>query len=259
MTQDKGAVTYGIDGPIATITLSRPGKRNSMTQGMFDQLAAVVGEAEGSKAMRVLVIRGDGGTFCAGDDLSELVATHPTQIREFLLGVQRTFTRLEALPVPVVAAVEGFAAGGGLELALSCDLIMAAGDAKLGLPEVNLAIIPGLGGTIRLPRRVGLGRAREMVYSGKLVDAVDAHGMGLVDGIFPAGEFDKGVTEYVEKLASKSPVALSLAKSTINRGMDASLEAGLALEREAFAYCFALPDAKEGISAFLEKRKPKFK
>lgn len=254
----KGKVRYEIEGSIATITLSRPDKRNSMTQAMFEQLGVAVGEAEGSKAARVLVIRGDGGTFCAGDDLSELVATKSEHIREFLLTVQGTFTRLEALSIPVVAAVEGFAAGGGLELALSCDLIMAAEDAKLGLPEVNLAIIPGLGGTIRLPRRVGLGRARELVYSGRIVDAGEAHGMGLVDIIFPAGELDNGVTEYVEKLASKSPIALALAKSTLNRGMDASLEAGLALEREAFAYCFSLPDAKEGISAFLEKRKPVF-
>jgi len=259
MSEDKGTVSYETDGPIGTITLSRPEKRNALTQHMFARLAEVVGEAEIQKDLRVLIIRGEkGSAFCAGDDLAELVAMDVVKARDFLIRAQSTFVRLENLPLPVLAAVEGFALGGGLELALSCDLILASSDAVLGLPETNLGLIPGLGGTIRLPRRIGLGRAKELVYSGRTVRAEEARIMGLVERVFGAGEFETGILELAQLLASKSPAALSLAKSTIHRGMDASLEAGLALEREAFAYCFTLPDAKEGISAFLEKRKPVF-
>ena len=259
MTEDKGTVNYEVDGPIGIITLSRPDKRNALTQHMFERLNEVVGDVENNGDLRVLIIRGESGSvFCAGDDLAELVAMDVVQVRDFLIRTQGTFTRLETLPVPVVAAVEGHALGGGLELALACDLIVASSDAVLGLPETNLGVIPGLGGTIRLPRRVGLGRARELVYSGRVVQADEAKNIGLVEAVYPAEEFDSKVMEFALFLASKSPSALALAKSTINRGTDASLEAGLALEREAFAYCFSLPDAKEGISAFLEKRKPVF-
>ena len=255
----KGEVRYEVSDRIATITLSRPDKRNALTQHMFARLNEVVGDVENNGDLRVLIIRGESGSvFCAGDDLAELVAMDVVQVRDFLIRTQGTFTRLEALPVPVVAAVEGHALGGGLELALACDLIVASSDAVLGLPETNLGVIPGLGGTIRLPRRVGLGRARELVYSGRVVQADEAKNIGLVEAVYPAEEFDSKVMEFALFLASKSPSALALAKSTINRGTDASLEAGLALEREAFAYCFALPDAREGISAFLEKRKPVF-
>ena len=258
--QNMGEVRYEVSDRIGIITLSRPGKRNALTQHMFTRLNEVVGEVENNRDLRVLVIRGErGSVFCAGDDLAQLVAMDVVQVRDFLIRAQSTFTRLEALPIPVLAAVEGHALGGGLELALACDLILASSDAALGLPETNLGVIPGLGGTIRLPRRVGLGRAKEMVYSGRMVKADEAKNIGLVEAVYTAQEFEVKVMEFARFLASKSPTALALAKSTINRGMDASLEAGLALEREAFAYCFALPDAKEGISAFLEKRKPVFK
>ena len=255
-----GEVRFEVTGGIGIISISRPGKRNSMTQAMFRQLAGAVSEVEKSEEVRVLVIRGEGGgDFCAGDDLAELVRIEPPGIRRFLEEAQDTFTRLEALPQPVIAAVEGNALGGGLELALSCDLILASEGSRLGLPETNLGIIPGLGGTIRLPRAVGLGRAREMIYSGRVLDASEALAWGLVQGVFPRDGFFPKVMEYAAFLGAKSRVSLALAKSTINRGVDASLEAGLALEREAFCYCFCLPDAKEGIRAFLEKRKPVFR
>ena len=160
--------------------------------------------------------------------------------------------------MPVVAAVNGFALGGGLELALSCDMIFASEEAMLGLPETNLGILPGLGGTVRLPRRVGLGRAREMVFSGRPVDASEAQRIGLVEAVFPEDQLFVKTAEWARLITLKSPASIALAKSVLNHGMDASLEAGLAMEREAFAYCFSLPDAKEGIRAFLEKRKPDF-
>jgi len=254
-----GEVRFEIQDGIGIITISRPEKRNSMTQAMFGQLAGAVSEVEKRQEVRVLVIRGEGGAdFCAGDDLGELVRIRSSGIRDFLTAAQDTFVRLEALHQPVIAAVAGNALGGGLELALSCDLILASEDSRLGLPETNLGIIPGLGGTIRLPRTVGLGRAKEMVFSGRILDAPEALSWGLVQAVYPRDGFFPKVMEFARAMSAKSRVSLALAKSTINRGMDASLEAGLALEREAFCYCFCLSDAKEGISAFLEKRKPVF-
>jgi enoyl-CoA hydratase len=259
MAQDNGTVRYEVRDRIGIINISRPGKRNSMTQVMFDQLSRIVASIENGSGVRVVIIHGDEGAgFCAGDDLAELVRIEAQEIRNFLAEVQSIFTRLEALPLPVIAAVNGYVLGGGLELALSCDLILASENTKLGLPETNLGIIPGLGGTIRLPRRVGLGKAREMVFSGRILDVSEALAIGLVEAVFPEDRFFEEVMEFAHLLASKSPVSLALAKSSLNRGMDASLEAGLALEREAFALCFSLPDAKEGIAAFLEKRKPVF-
>jgi len=255
----QGEVLFTVSDRIAVITLSRPEKRNSMTQKMFSELDKAVERVARAEDVRVLVIQGDGETFCAGDDLAELVVMDPSRVRRFLARVQDTFLGLESLEVPVLAAVKGHALGGGLELALACDLILASSEAGLGLPETNLGIIPGLGGTVRLPRRVGLGRAKELVYSGRIVKADEAKKIGLVEDVYPADEFDADVKQLAGLLVSKSPTAIALAKSTINKGMDASLETGLALEREAFAYCFSLPDAKEGISAFLEKRKPEFK
>ena len=260
MAQDNGTVKYEVLDRIGIITLSRPDKRNSLTRIMFDQLSEAVDSVRGDNKVRVVVIRGEEGSgFCAGDDLAELVRIDPAGIRDFLSMAQGIFTSLEALPVPVIAAASGHVLGGGLELALSCDIILASAGTELGLPEMNLGLIPGLGGTIRLPRRVGLGKAREMVFSGRLLDASEAQAVGLVEAVFPREQFFRKVMEFARFLATKSPVSLALAKSTINRGVDASLEAGLALEREAFAYCFSLPDAKEGIRAFLEKRKPVFR
>jgi len=259
MTKEQGEVRYEVQDRIAVITLSRPGKRNSLTQAMFDQLSEVVASLEGETGIRAAVVRGEEEAgFCAGDDLAELIRIESAGIRAFLARAQGIFTRMEALPVPIIATVKGHALGGGLELALSCDIIIASEEAMLGLPETNLGIIPGLGGMIRLPRRVGLGRAREMVFSGRILNASEARAIGLVEAVYPEDQLFEKALEWARLIASKSRSSIALAKSVLNRGMDASLEAGLAMEREAFAYCFSLPDAKEGISAFLEKRKPVF-
>lgn len=260
MINDKGKVTYKTDGPIATITLSRPGKRNSMTLEMIDHLGETIRGLRDGDRPRILIIRGDGEeALAAGVNLSIIVNMDPEEARDFSRGVQDILTDIESLPIPVIAAVTGYALGGGLELALACDIILAGENAKLGFPEVNLGIVPGWGGAIRAPKRVGLGRARDLIYSGRTIGAQEALNIGLVDAVFPMETFNGDVMEYATVLASKSANSLALAKSAVLRGMEASLEAGLALEREAFALCFAHPDAKEGISAFLEKRKPNFK
>ena len=191
-------------------------------------------------------------------DLNIIAGMSPDEAREFSLGVQNILTDIETLSLPVLAAVSGYALGGGLELALACDMIFASEKAKLGFPEVNLGIIPGWGGCIRVPGRVGLGRARDLIYSGRIIDAQEALQIGLVEAVFPDESFYADVMDYALLLADKSANSLALAKSAVLRGMESSLEAGLAMEREAFALCFAHPDAREGISAFLEKRKPEF-
>lgn len=256
---DQGKVTYEVKERIGIATISRPGRLNALSRKMLDELKAIIDGIDSWEQIRVLVIRGEGkDALAAGADLNYLASLDSSGAREISVYVQKILTGIESIPIPVICAVDGFALGGGLEICLSCDLILASANAKLGLPETNLGIVPGWGGSIRLPRRVGAGRAREMIFSGRTVGAGEALEMGLVDAVYPGESFEEEVMSYARMLASKSPVSLALAKSTVLRGMDASLEAGLALEREAFAYCFSLPDAKEGITAFLEKRAPKF-
>lgn len=260
MSAGEGKVKFEITDRVAVITISNPGRLNAMTERVLDELRDCILRLEREHEVRVAVIHGEGGkALAAGVDLNLVVDMDPVKAREFSLTVQNMLIKIEALQIPVIAAVAGYALGGGLELALACDLIFAAENAMLGLPETNLGIVPGWGGSIRLPRRVGLGRAKEMIFSGRIVEAAEAHMIGLADAVFPVDAFMEKVMEQALSLAGKSRTSLALAKSTVLRGMDASLEAGLALEREAFANCFASPDAREGISAFLEKRKPVFK
>lgn len=259
MSAETGEVRFEIKERVGIITISNPDRLNAMSTRMLAELKENIFRIETEDGVRVVVIHGEGEkALAAGVDLNMMVDMEPGQAREFSQYVQDMLTKIESLPVPVIAAVSGFALGGGLELALACDLIFAAQNARLGLPETNLGIIPGWGGSIRLPRRVGLGRAKEMIYSGRVVEAGEAHSIGLADAVFPQDSFMDEVMSYAVMLTKKSRYSLALAKSTVLRGMDASLEAGLALEREAFANCFASPDAREGISAFLEKREPVF-
>jgi enoyl-CoA hydratase len=259
MSDDQGKITYSQQDGIGTVTINRPGKKNSLTLSMLSELQSIVAGLGKRDGLRVVVIMGQGEeALAAGVNLAVMQHMTPEEARDFSMGVQASLTALENLEVPVIAAVRGFALGGGLELSLACDIILAARSARLGLPEVNLGIMPGWGGCIRLPARVGLGRAKDMIFSGRIVDAEEALVIGLVEHVYDDGEFAEKVMEYAGMLAGKSAASLALAKSTVQKGMDASLEAGLALEREAFAYCFSLPDAREGITAFLEKRKPVF-
>jgi len=257
--KNQGEIRYEIKNKIGIATISRPGRLNALSRKMLEELKSIVDSIDSWEQIRVLVIRGEGtDALAAGADLKVLASLDSSGAREISIYAQKILVGIESIPIPVISAVDGFALGGGLEISLACDLILASAGAKLGLPETNLGIIPGWGGSIRLPRRVGIGRAREMIFSGRTVDAQEALDMGLVDAVYPAESFEEEVMSYAASLAEKSPVSMALAKSTVLRGMDASLEAGLALEREAFAYCFSLPDAREGITAFLEKRSPRF-
>ncbi|MBE0481596.1 MAG: enoyl-CoA hydratase/isomerase family protein [Dehalococcoidia bacterium] len=246
---------------IARITVNRPEARNALNKAVRQALRDAVEDIRNDKSIRVVIIAGEGKkAFIAGADIVELKDMTPLQVEEFAgtLG-QQLYTDIESLEVPVVAKIDGFCLGGGCEIAMACDVRIASENSKFGQPEINIGIIPGGGGTQRLPRLIGWGRAKELIYSGRIIDAAEAERIGLVDKVVPESDLDKTVGELVDSVKSKSPLTMRLAKKSINRGMYTDLAAGLSAERSNLVLCFATEDQKEGMSAFLEKRKPSFK
>jgi enoyl-CoA hydratase len=221
-------------------------------------LTAAIDEVAGNPAIRVLVLTGAGRAFVAGADIEQFTKLDPLTAREFAQAGFDLGLKLEGLPIPVIAAVNGYALGGGCELAMACDIIYAADTARFGQPEVNLGIMPGFGGTQRLARLVGKGLAKEICLTGRMIDAAEAKAAGLVARVFPAETLMAEAFKVARNLAEKGRVALRGIKQAIDRGFDLDLHSACVLEMDAFALCFASPDAFEGATAFLEKRKPKF-
>jgi enoyl-CoA hydratase len=247
-------------GEVALLSLSRPEQLNALSSQMLEALAARIGEVAADASVRALIVTGAGRAFAAGADIAEMQRMTPHEALAFSRLGHDTFAALEALPVPVIAAVNGFALGGGLELALACDWIYAARRARLGQPEVNLSLIPGFGGTSRLPRRVGPGWARELVLSGEPIDAESAERIGLVNRVFDdEAALLEGALATGRTLAKKGPLALARAKRVLLEGQDADVRLAHALEQQAFAALFASEDRGEGLAAFVEKREPRFK
>jgi enoyl-CoA hydratase len=245
---------------IATITFNRPEALNALNRALLDEFAAAVEQLEANEAVRVLVLTGSGEkAFVAGADITEINQLGPLGAKHFARRGLDTINRLPRLAVPVIAAVNGYALGGGTEMALACDFVYAAETATFGLPEINLGIIPGFGGTQRLARLIGPNLAREMIYTGKMIDAAEAFRLGIVNQVCPPAQLMAEVMKTAAVLAGKGRVALRAAKQAINNGLNVDLASGLALENDAFALCLASRDAREGTSAFLEKRKPEFK
>jgi len=247
---------------IATITIDRP-KMNALNAATLDELAECVAslyrEAEGPRGVRAVVVTGAGTrAFVAGADIKEMRDMREVEARAFSRKGQRALKLLEDAPFATIAAVNGFALGGGCELALACDLIYAAESATFGQPEVNLGVIPGFGGTQRLSRVVGTMMAREMVLTGRMIDAAEALRIGLVARIFPDDELLDTAHEIATQIASKGPLAVRRAKRVMAEGYDTTLDAGLELETEGFAELFATEDQTEGMAAFIEKRTPDF-
>jgi enoyl-CoA hydratase len=217
-------------------------------------------EVESDPSIRVLILTGAGDkAFVAGADISMMVNLAPLQLREFSVALHDLGFRLEGFPMPVIACVNGFALGGGTEIAMACDFIYASETAKFGQPEINLGIIPGAGGTQRLPRLVGKGMAKELCMTGAIISAQEAKEIGLVNKVFPADKLWEETVKTARGMASKGRFSLMAAKRCIDRGYNLDLHAGCAVESDQFALCMASPDGKEGMSAFLEKRKPEFK
>jgi len=247
-------------GPIAMIIFNRPKVLNALNSALLKELSYALDRIAEDEAIRVLVLTGSGEkAFVAGADISELATLTPLQTKNFAQRGQDIINRLQELPIPVIAAVNGFALGGGMEIAMACDFIYASDTAMFGQPEINLGLIPGFGGTQRLPRRINIGRAKELIFTGAMVNASEAMGMGLVNKVIPRSELMDEVMKTASIIASKGRVALREAKEAINGGMNIDLATGCRIEVNAFALCMASPDAKEGTSAFLEKRKAQFK
>lgn len=253
-------ILFKIDDPVATITVNRPKSLNALNTNVLVELSSALSEVAANENIRVLILTGAGEkAFVAGADISELAGLNSIGAKYFSRAGHEVMAKLQALAIPVIAAVNGFALGGGLELSLSCDFIYAAEEAKFGLPEINLGIIPGFGGTQRLARLIGKNRAEEMIFTGKMITAAEAEKIGIVNKVVPADALMDETMKTAHVIASKGKVSLNAAKEAIQNGLDTDLETGCEIEINAFALCFGSPDAREGTTAFLEKRKPDFK
>jgi enoyl-CoA hydratase/carnithine racemase len=254
-----GAAAPGAPGPVERWTILGEARRNSLTLAMLHGLAELQARAAADHALRVVILTGAGDrAFCAGADLKERARMGDADVAGFHKALRDALAGLEALPQPVVAAVNGAALGGGLELALACDLRVAAEGVEVGLPEVGLGIIPGGGGTARLPRIVGLGRAKELVLTGRRVGAAEALAMGLVTEVVPAARLAEAALALAERLARNAPVSLRQAKRALDRGLHLPLGEALDLENRLYQACLPTKDRQEALRAFAEKRPPVF-
>ena len=240
---------------IATVTVNRPAAFNALTISTLEELESVVAEIVRNPDIRAAVLTGAGTkAFVAGADIAGMRDMTSAQARELALLAHRTYAAIERSPKPFIAAVNGYALGGGCELAMACDIRVASENAKFGQPEINLGIIPGFGGTQRLPRLVGKGRALELILTGEMIDAREALRIGLVNRVVAQGELLDESRQLARKIAAKGLVALQLCKEAVGNGLEMDLTKACAYEAELFAYSFSTFDQKEGMGAFLEKR-----
>jgi enoyl-CoA hydratase len=247
------------DGPLASLTVNRPKVLNALNVQVLDELAAAFTELHTNSEVRAIIVTGAGErSFVAGADIAAMAEQLPPEAAKLAEKGHHIGDLIALLPQPVIAAVNGFALGGGLELALACDVIFASKNAKLGQPEVNIGVIPGFGGTQRLIRRVGPGHAARMIFSGEPVSAEEAHHMGLVDVLCEPATLLEEASALGRKIASRAPVAVGHAKRALRASFELPLKEGNRLEQQLFAELFATHDQKEGMSAFLAKRPPAF-
>ena len=247
------------EGRVAILTINRPDKLNALNQQVRDDMLTLLDAIEQDDSVGVVVITGAGDkSFIAGADIGEFEGRSPFDQRHAMRS-PRIFDVMSTFPKPVIAMINGFCLGGGCELAMSCDLRIASEQARFGQPEINLGLIPGGGGTQRLPRLVGTGQALRLVLSGDMVPAAEAERMGLVEMVVPHGELRARTLELAAKIASKSPLTLKVAKQAVRASETMSLEDGIRYERDLFCLCFSSEDKAEGVDAFLNKRKPEWK
>lgn len=246
-------------GAIAVLTINRPDKLNALSSKVHSEGVAALEELAVDDSVRVVVIKGAGEkAFIAGADISEFAAASPAQQRDVMLS-RSLFNSLDTFPKPVIAMINGFCLGGGNELAMACDLRICSEKSRFSQPEINLGIMCGGGGTQRLTRLIGESRAMQLILTGDMIDAQTALQFGLVNAVHPAEELEAKTMEFAEKLAEKAPIALRYSKEAVKLASRSNLDEGLRREIDLFALCFATEDKKEGVAAFLEKRKPEFK
>ena len=246
------------DKATAIITISREKALNALNSQVIDELSQAIDAVKADKDIRALIITGAGRAFVAGADIGVQSVFDVREGRQWGRRGSAVFREIELLQIPTIAAVGGFALGGGCELALSCDMIVADEKAKFGQPEVSLGITPGFSGTQRLPRRIGTAKAKEMIFTGRMIDAYEADRIGLINKIAEPGKLMDEAKALAESCIKNAPAALRYAKACIDRGMQTDIDTGIAIENELFAMCFATEDQNEGMKAFLEKRKPVF-
>ncbi len=248
------------DAGIATLTLNRPEVMNSLNFPLLHALKDRIESFRFRRDLRVVIITGSGErAFCSGADLKERATLNPDQVREYIFTIRNLFTAIEELNKPVIAAVNGIALGGGTELALASDIRIASSKASMGLTETRLAIIPGAGGTQRLPRLIGKGKAKELIFTGKRIDGQEAVKIGLVNQLCEPDDLLEACREMAAMICETGPVAIEQAKYAINYGLETDMHTGLAIESNAYWVCIPTEDRLEGLAAFKEKRKPIYK
>jgi enoyl-CoA hydratase/carnithine racemase len=248
------------EGQVGVLTLQRPEVYNCLNLETLFAMRSLIGEIALEKEIRVLVVTGAGDkAFCAGADLKERRTMTEQQVQLFIRTIRDTFSELEKLPKPVIAAINGVALGGGTELALACDLRVMSSSAQMGLTETSLGIIPGAGGTQRLPRLIGKGKAKELIFTARRVGAEEALAIGLVNRVVPPEQVMAAAFELAEAIAANAPIALAQAKYAIDYGLEADLATGLAIESNAYQVLIPTRDRLEGLEAFKEKRKPVYR
>lgn len=251
-------ICYEKKDNIAIITINRPEALNALNSTVIGELEQVISEVEKDVSLGAMILTGEGRSFVAGADIGEQKPLDLEGGRKWGQRGSALFRRIEKLEIPTIAAVNGFALGGGCEIAMSCDIILASEKAKFGQPEVGLGITPGFSGTQRLPRRVGIAKAKELIFSGKMIKADEAKEIGLVNAVYAPEELVNGAMEMAKSFTKNAPIAVKYSKACIDRGMQMDIDDGIALENELFAMCFATADQKEGMGAFMEKRSAVF-
>ncbi|HEX5499099.1 MAG TPA: enoyl-CoA hydratase/isomerase family protein [Thermomicrobiales bacterium] len=258
MTDGYRNFTIERDGPLAVLTFTREERLNALDHQTFRDLIAGAADVEGDPAVRAVIVTGRGKGFVAGADINEYVDIALTDYVAFQRLGREAYDRWEALPKPIIAAVNGYALGGGFELVLIADIVVASERAKFGLPECKLGLMPGGGGTQRLTRLVGRNKAKELIMTGDFIDAAEAQRLGVVNRVVPADELLPAAKALAATIAERAPLAVAMAKELVNDGLNASLPAAITMEMGMTATLYASRDAQEGIAAFLEKRPPAF-
>ena len=252
-------LTFAVADRIATITVNRPDKLNALNDATIAELGKAIEEVRSRGEIAGAIVTGAGRAFVAGADIAELSSQTPGIAKARAQGGQAVFRRYETSPKPVIAAVNGFALGGGCELALACHIRIASDKAKFGLPEVKLGTCPGFGGTQRLARLVGKGRAIQLITTAEMIDAAEAYRIGIANKVVPAEELMNAATEMMRTILANGPLAVSVAMEAVDRGLEMSLDEGMVLEANHFALLASTEDMQEGMKAFLEKRTPEFR
>ena len=246
------------NGAVRVIKINNPEALNALNTAILKELDAAFTEVAEDNGILAVVLTGEGRAFVAGADISEMKSKNAIEGEIFGKLGASVFRKIELLPKPVIAAVNSFALGGGCELAMSCDIRLASAKAKFGQPEVGLGITPGFSGTQRMPRLIGMGKAKELIYTADIIDAAEAYRIGLVNHVYEPEALMEEAMKMAEKIASKAPIAVKNSKEAINRGIQTDMDSAVAIEAYLFGLCFASEDQKEGMTAFFEKRKANF-